>query len=150
MVTPETEKAFLEEILLNNTDAINAALVLGRVSQTMDDLIDKDRELSNEDIATAFFDSLVILPANPFYVTNIDMIAPAIYTIFADYLASVKLEQYSEHDKNLAFVLRDSLAGVVTLFACIVGGREYGWSVSDKIRQFFHDETLEDYKGGLQ
>lgn len=150
MVTPETEKALLEEVLFGDQYAVDAALVLGRVSQIMDDLIDKDRELTKEEIAAAFYQCLVTLPSNPFYVQNIGVIGPSLYTVFADYLASAEMEHYSDHDKNLAFVLRDSLAGVVTLFACILGGYEYGWSVSAKIRQFFHDETLEDYKGGLE
>lgn len=150
MVTPQNEVKFLDDVLLGHREAVDAAVLIGRLSQTFDDIIDKDVEPSNELLAMWFMGAVVELSKNDFYVRNIETIEPVLYTAMADYLASVKMEKGDDdHEKNLAFVLRNNLIAVVIHFARLVGGYKYGLDVSYKIRAFYHDEDLATYKGGL-
>ncbi|UDW84626.1 hypothetical protein K7G91_000913 [Pasteurella canis] len=151
MVTPETELEFLKDVLLDNDDAIDLALSLGRASQFIDDIIDKDKPMSNAEIGIGFLNILINLPRNRFYLDHLPELTPILYTAMADYIASTEMENSdNDHTKNLAFVLRDSLIAVVIYLAGVVGGDMYGLTAASKIRNFYHDETLEQYKGGLK
>ncbi|SMB81398.1 hypothetical protein SAMN05660772_01835 [Pasteurella testudinis DSM 23072] len=145
MVTPETERNLLNEVLFEHPDAVEFCIALGRLSQVVDDLIDCDEPITKMDVVHAFHTALVTIPMNPFYRENIDALAPLLTLTFADYIASVEMEGLSKHDQTLAFVLRDSLVSVVIGCMEILGGGRYAMENTLRVRQFFHDETLEDY-----
>jgi hypothetical protein len=145
MVTSETERAFLEDVLLGNKAAIAFCIACGQLSQVVDDIIDCDVPLIKSDVVAAFHTALVSIPLNPFYREHIEVLAPVLTVIFSDYNASVELEQMSPHDKTLAYVLRDNFISLITICAVIVGGARYGIECTTRVRQFFHDETLETY-----
>ena len=149
MVTPETERTFLEDVLLGNRQAIEFCIACGQLSQIVDDIIDCDKPLIKSDVVAAFHAALVTIPLNPFYRENIEILAPVLTVIFSDYNASVELEQLSPHDKTLAYVLRDNFISLITICAVIVGGARYGIECTTRVRQFFHDETLETYLENL-
>lgn len=150
MVTPETEREFLKEVLLDNGQAIEIATIIGDASQLMDDIIDGDKPFVPTKIAMTFLRMLTSLSMNPFYVSHVHALAPLLYTATCDYLAATEMEKSdNEHSKNIAFVIRDNLISVVIYLAGCVGGDLYGMTMAPKIRQFYHDETLEQYKGGL-
>lgn len=144
------ERTFLNDVLLGNQDAVNFCISLGELTQTIDDVIDMDKPLTKGDVIHAFLSALVTIPLNPFYRDNLAVFGSILTTVFADYQASVEMETYSHHDKTLAFVLRDNLISVAIMCAVIVGGVRYGMEKATAIRQYFHDETLEDYIGGLE
>lgn len=151
MVTPDTEHNFLETVLLGDQDAIEIAVTLGEASQLMDDIIDGDKTLLPVAVASTFLRMLTLLPTNQLYIRHAVYLSPLLYTAVCDYLASTKMEKTSnEHAKNLAFVLRDNLVSVVIYLARCVGGDLYGMEVAQSIREFYHDETLEEYKGALR
>ncbi|HDR1870596.1 TPA: hypothetical protein QB623_001297 [Pasteurella multocida] len=150
MVTPETELAFLQEVLLGDKDAIDAVLILGEASQLMDDIIDGDKEFVPTNVAMTFLRMLTKLCTNPFYLTHVHALTPILYTATCDYLSATEMEKTDDdHAKNLAFVLRDNLVSVVIYIAGCIGGDLYGMAMTPKIREFYHDEKLKEYKGGL-
>jgi len=63
----------------------------------------------------------------------------------SDWFSSNELELGSDHDRNLAFVLRDRLASVVVQCACLVGGYAWMREVGPEIHRYFMDETLEEF-----
>ena len=140
------ERAFLQHVLKDNASAILFCESLFRVSQTLDDLIDGDKPVTNDDIYQAFWEALIDIPSNSFYRAYELTLRPLMAAALQDWKDSVTLERdESHHNKTLAFVLRDQLTSLVVQCACLVGGFDWMQQVSKDIRLQFHSETLGAY-----
>jgi hypothetical protein len=140
------ERTFLRGVLQNDMSAVVFCESLFRISQTLDDLIDRDKPVADSTIHHAFFLALIDLPSNPFYRANDVHLRAMMASALQDWKDSVDLEREGDrHGKTLAYVLRDQLTSVVVQVAGIVGGYVWMQEVSVEIRRFFHDETLVDY-----
>jgi hypothetical protein len=145
----KNEKELLQWALKGNSPAVNYCLVIGELSQLLDDLIDGDKPVTRDNITHAFWIMLCELPANPFFVKNQQSLMAVLSGAFNAWLDSNVLEQGSEHDKSIAFVLRDSLVELVCHCSYLIGGFAWLRQVSPTIRRFILDETLTDYKAAL-
>lgn len=146
----KNEHAFLQDALRGNQDAIHYCETLFRISQTLDDIIDGDKRLTGADVMSAFWQSLIELPANPFYRRHELYLRPLMASALQDWRDSVTLERSGgRHEKTLAFVLRDQLAGLTIQCAYLVGGESWMVQAGPAIRQHFHEDTLEGYLDGL-
>lgn len=150
MSKPNPEHRFLESTFQGNRDAVLFVLMLGEISQAVDDLYDRDEEIWPDDVARIFWQCLVSLPCNPFYQQHFQILQPQLQMVFFDWLNANELEQGGEHERNLSFVLRDNLVGLVVTCARLIGGYEYAKTVGPGIRRYFHDEELLAYKEELQ
>lgn len=138
------ERAFLTRVLLGNEEAVAFMESIGAICQVWDDLIDIPGA-SAPRINAAFWEALIALPNNGFYQRHFDTLNPLMQSAIADWLAANELEKGSEHDKRLAYVLRDATASLAVHCARLVGG--YGWmlEVNAEIRRYFMDEPIEQY-----
>ena len=140
------EREFLQHVLQGQHAPILFCETLFRISQTLDDLIDKDRPVSDDAIYDAFWEALIELPANPFYRANEPYLRPLMAAALQDWRDSVRLERSGkQHNRTLAFVLRDQLTSVVVQCAYLVGGRDWMQKVSEEVRLHFHEDALQDY-----
>lgn len=144
------EHEFLKQVLLGNTDAVRFCECLFSVSQVIDDLIDQDKELTARDIERSYWDAMIEIPSNPFYLRHVQTLIPLMQSAFNDWLDANDLEYTDDHGKNIAFVLRDSVGNIVCQVAYLVGGFDHMRSVSPMIRLHIHEETLTAYKEGLK
>lgn len=146
----QNEATFLRGVLRNNEAAAQFCEMLFRISQTLDDLIDKDNPVSDATLIRTFWEALIELPANPFYRQHEPYLRPLMASALQDWRDSACLERSdSHHYKTLAFVLRDQLTGMVTQCAYLVGGYEWMNKVSLSIRDHFHEDKLDDYLSGF-
>lgn len=145
----ETQEDLLDWALQGDEQAINFCGLLGEISQTWDDLVDRDNPVSDEALSKMFWLALCVLPNHPFYREHATHLSAVLETTIFDYTAANALEQGNDHAKALAFVLRDALAAVVVYCARIVGGFEWATSVAPVVRLAVHDEPLADYLEGL-
>lgn len=143
------ERQFLNDVLLGNVDAIRFCETLFRVSQVIDDLIDKDRSVSDRTIERSYWDAMIEIPSNPFYQRHLQTLVPLMQTAFNDWLDANTLENADDHGRNIAFVLRDSVGNIACQVAYLVGGFDHMRSVSPLIRLHIHEDTLSDYKQEL-
>lgn len=144
------EEAFLMSVLQDHREAVLTCRLLGAISQTWDDLIDRDKPISDERINDAFTDALLRLPAISFYRENIYQLHPLLRQAVIDWQTATHFERNGNaHDKTLAFVLRDSLVALVTHCAFLVGGHSHACKVAPEIRRYFHNESIQHYIGGL-
>ena len=144
------ENQFLAQALQGHQHAIEFCRSLFRISQTLDDLIDADKTLTGSQVISAFWQALIELPGNPFYREHEPFLRPLMAMALQDWRDSVVLERSdSDHNRTLAFVLRDQLAGVVTQCAYLIGGERWMEKQGPTIRQYFHEESLGDYLTGL-
>lgn len=144
------EYQFITEVLQNNKSAIEFCRSLFRISQTLDDIIDADRPLTGSQVISAFWQAMIELPANPFYREHEPFLRPLMAMALQDWRDSVVLERSdSHHNRTLAFVLRDQLAGLVIQCAYLVGGEQWMEQHGPAIRQHFHEDSIDDYLKGL-
>ena len=142
-----SEAAFLNQVLKGHRDAIALCQSVARVSQIVDDLVDRDRDVSDATITAAFWEALFTIPANPFYQRHFGVLNPALQSAYIDWMDATKLEREGDdHSLSVAFALRSTLATFVIQCARLVGG--YGWmqQVSVPIRRHVHEDSLEQYK----
>lgn len=145
----DNEDEFLIDVLRNDVQAAMFCKLLFWISQTLDDLVDRDREISNEQIIRCFWNALIELPKNQFYARNAAELLPMMEVFMQDWIDATNLEKGSEHDRHIAFVLRDTIGGIVIHVARIVGGFDWAQSRAVEIRRHIHEDSFTEYNGEL-
>lgn len=97
-----------------NQDALNMYRMFVDLSHTWDDLVDKDKDVSEEATNEAFAIALVYLPANPFYRSIQDAILPMWLTVISAYQTANKFERDKDpHGLEIAHTLRYATGSIV-------------------------------------
>jgi len=127
--------------VLNNHYATKLCCDYFEVAQAWDDLIDRDKELSDKEIHRAFALALVDIPNNPFYIQHSLQIQPVVGLSICKWLTANKYEDENNLVKyGKAYMLR---AGLYDLFAqCYI--ILYGITELTKIYDIY-GETIQDY-----
>jgi hypothetical protein len=117
------------------------------MSHTWDDLVDRDREVSERDINQAFLIALMYLPANPFYQHIQPAIMPMWLTVVSAYETANKFERdKDEHGIEIAHSLRYAAGNIIAYAIHVCVGpekaREY---VPDMWKAVFY-ERFDDYR----
>lgn len=146
----ENEHEFLIEVLKGDIFAVDFCESVFRISQVLDDLIDKDKPVGDDEIIEIFWRAMIQLPNNEFYRRNFDILNPMLRAMMVDWLDANTLERGGDHEKSVAFVLRDSIGAIAIHSAYLVGGYAWGRKVSALIRSHIHEDTYEDYVRGLK
>ncbi|WP_162619425.1 hypothetical protein [Salinicola peritrichatus] len=145
------ERQFLHQVLAGNEPAMRCCEILFSVSQTLDDIVDGDREVTAAAVIKSYWEAMIELPGNPFYRQHEPYLRPLLAQALQDWTDSVALERSQDrHALTLAFVLRDQLSGFVVQCAGLVAGYDWMRQIGPTIRQYFHDERLDDYLASLQ
>lgn len=131
--------------ITNNPDAVKFWLGLIDLSHTWDDLIDKDKDLSDRAIHEAFWFALCDLPNNQFYRTYQNYFQPLIISCCIDFIASVNMERENKRE-DLSHVLRYSLGRIINAIALIEKGKEFVMTQSDEVWEMIVDDTFEQYQ----
>lgn len=137
------QKELLERVLLGDRAAISFCETLFSISQTWDDVVDRDKGLTDFEVNGMMWEALITLPNNPFYQQYFDILNPIMQAAIIDWMDSNKLIQSDEHEQKVAaYVLRDSLTNIVIHCARLVGGFDWMAEVSMDIREALYDEPL--------
>lgn len=119
--------------------------------EVFDDLVDKDKPVTDADLARTLFALLTELPLNPFFDKYKHQLIPVIVTGINAWLDANTLEKGSSNDRVFSYVLRDWYAELIAYVIYLCRGRDYMRSVSMEVRHFFtHHETLEQYRENLK
>jgi len=98
-------------------NAVNMYYTFVDLSHTWDDLVDKDKDVSESAVNNAFMACLVYLPANPFYRRIQDAIMPMWITVVSAYETGNKFERDKDpHGVEIAHTLRYA-AGHILAYA---------------------------------
>lgn len=143
-----TQRELFLWALKGDEPAVEFIETLGTISQVWDDLVDGDT-VSGEMVSKAFMLALVTLPENLFYQAYRERLTPVMESAILDWMTATAIERQGRAAAQLAYVLRDSLAGVVVYCASLLGGTEWAMEVAPKVRGEIHDEPFEDYVAGL-
>ena len=127
-----------------NLDAVRFCIDFVYICHLWDDLIDKDKERTVNEINDAFRAALVEIPGNVFYLANMHILRPIILNIILQWEDANVLETSSEHDVQMAWMLRAGLIQLFNVCAYIIGGPDWARQVGPDIRRLY-DEKLEDF-----
>lgn len=145
-----SQRELLTFWLKGNTDAVKLCEDVFDVSQIIDDLYDRDKPVSGEDIHRMTMLVFSEIPRNPFYAANRDTLQSYLETALMGWIDSTNLESRGEAGRRLAFVYRDIIGGLANKCALLIGGYEWWATVSVDIHcRMTHDESYELFSRGI-
>lgn len=120
--------------------------MMANIAHIWDDLIDKDNEVSDDEINKLFFDLLVRLPRNVFYRKHFEHMNSILVNAISNWLVATKLEREGgAYETSIAFILRSSYVDLITQAALIVGDQTWACQVGEEVRRMTHGETYDGY-----
>lgn len=133
---------------VQDEEAVAFITTYANICEVWDDLIDKDKPVSDAQINRAFMQAVVSLPCNEFFIRHRAQILPLIVSGANAWADATAMERHgTENQKVFSYVLRDWYMEFVSFIIYLTRGWEYLRSVSLEVRDFFtHHETLEQYK----
>lgn len=133
--------------MAGNQEAVDAVHTITGICDVWDDLVDRDKPVSEEDVNQAFARALIGLQFNPFYRQHQDSFLGLIVTGVNAWLDANALQKSSgEKWRMLAFFIRTFGFEVCHLAAFHVGGWGHLRRVSLDMRQFFERETYSEWE----
>ena len=131
--------------LLKDKNAVEWVMDFARMTQVWDDLIDKDVTTSDEQINRTFMNLLLKMPANPFYLAFQGALTTLMYSVILDWLTSNELAGAGEMETRIAFIIRDSMAGMIVQVSAMLHGHDYAMQHAAEVRRYFHDDGYEGF-----
>lgn len=129
-----------------DVDAVRLLDDLGVVAHIWDDLIDKDKPVSDAMINLAFECALLHIPMNPVYRRHQDALAPLILTGIAGFHAATRMERSGdEHQIEIAHGLRYALGQVGTYLVSVLNPRDAADAYLPLVWQAMMPERFNDY-----
>jgi hypothetical protein len=130
-----------------NQDALNLFHSLVDLVHIWDDLIDKDKPVTDEEINRAFLIALAYMPTNPFYQKIQHQIIPMWVTAAAAFEVANKFErEKDEHGIEIAHNLRYAAGHVVAYMCIICVGNDKAKEFLPNIWKTIVDDRFEDYR----
>lgn len=135
----------LEYFLKGNAWAVSLALDLFFLSELIDDLADKDKERSTEDIKLGFRKLLVDFPQNRFYKQFEPQISTLIASTYLMWLDSTALENGNQEERFICFHIRNTTVNIIHHFILLAGGPDWAQEVGPEYwRLFSKQEKMQE------
>ena len=130
-----------------NQDALNMYRALVDLAHAWDDLVDKDKELSETKINQTFLTCLVYLPANPFYQSIQQQILPMWLMVVSAYEVANKFEHDKDpHGIEIAHSLRYASGHIVAYAITVCVGAEKAKEILPEVWKAMFHERFDDYR----
>ena len=133
-----------------DVEAVEFLLLLSDITELWDDLIDKDRPISDERINYVFEHALVTLPLHPFYQKHHQHLRPLfIHAINAWQLAN-KFAKGTRSERALAYTLRNMDIMIAEAIVYLTSGPARMREVSPELWKFFgaEQDDIDVWLGG--
>jgi len=146
----QAHRSQVSDFLQGNKEATDFVCDMFIVLHIWDDLIDKDKKLTDSEIHYAFWLALMKLPCNPFYTRNFNTLQPILANSILNWQAANTMENAGDRkDQEIAFILRGAYTDLLTISAYLVGGLSWVTLVTPDIRRWAHQETFQEYLHNL-
>lgn len=146
-----TDREFMLHAFKGDKNAVNYVLMVVRVADVWDNLIDKDVPVSDEDVNDAFWLLTVGIPRNAFYRAHMDDLLPVTETGIVNWFAANQLEKSGGgREIEIAHVIRYSIADVALMTALLCGGRQWAEQVGPELRMRSQRSDLKEYINSLR
>ena len=115
------DREYLLYAYQGNAAAVDLVLRIAEISHIWDDLVDKDKPVSDAQINRAFGIALLELPKNPFYQAHCLDLLPVMTTGTLNWLTANKYEKTQDKEAHaLAHVLRYGIADIALFIAHVL------------------------------
>jgi hypothetical protein len=130
-----------------NQDALDMYYLFCELSHTWDDLVDKDKDIPEDQTNQAFAIALVYLPANSFYQRIQPQILPMWLTVISAYQTANAFEKSKdEHGIEIAHTLRYAAGNIVAYAMLVCVGAEKAKEYLPDMWKAVVAERFEDYR----
>ena len=114
--------------------------------EVFDDLIDKDKPVTEDDIIGLLWTTLVDYAGNPFFLAHAGTLIPVVHMGISTWLDANEMERKGTDDAlDFSYVLRDAYTGILQTVVELSRGREAMRACSLEMWEFFQTETKEEY-----
>jgi hypothetical protein len=156
MATPELDRlkanytTTLAGFLAGDVPAMTFVRRIFSVLHVWDDLIDRDKTVTDGEIMTAFMIALIELPNDAFYQKHFSVLQPILINSINNWHAANLMERTGgEKDKSIAFILRGTYIDLLSMSAFLVGGSDLSFRMTLYIRRWAHEEDFPVYLANL-
>lgn len=130
-----------------NQDALDMFNAFSHLAHVWDDLIDRDKPVSEANINLAFISCLALLPANPFYRSIQDQILPMWVVVVSSYETANKYERDKDpHGLEIAHGLRYAAGQIVAYAVHVCVGPEKAREFLPEVWKAIYYERFDDYR----
>ena len=130
-----------------NPDALNMYRMFIDLAHLWDDLVDKDKDVTETAINNAFLICLVYLPTNPFYQQIQRDILPMWITVVSAYQTANKFERTKDaHGIEIAHNLRYAAGNIIAYAIHVCVGAEKAAEYMPEIWKNIVVERFDDYR----
>lgn len=142
----ETFKVSFDHYFKGNSDAVILCLDYFTVCHIWDDLIDKDKPISDADVSVAFKTLVHKIPNNPFYKLYTNELTPVLMSVIMQWEDANVLDHGNENDKDKAYMLRAGMYNLISHIALICGGYEWAQEIGPEIRRLYGETRQSVYE----
>jgi len=130
-----------------NQDALSMFRMFVTLAHTWDDLVDKDKETTEDAINTAFLICLVYLPVNSFYQTIQRDIMPMWISIVSAYQTANRFEKNKDaHGVEIAHVLRYAAGNIIAYAVHVCVGPDKAAEYMPDVWKAIVVERFDEYR----
>lgn len=130
-----------------NQDALIMFRMFVDLAHTWDDLVDKDKDASEQAINNAFLICLVYLPLNPFYQTIQRDIMPMWISVVSAYQTANKFENSKdEHGVEIAHGLRYAAGNIIAYAVHVCVGPDKAAEYMPEVWKAIVVERFDEYR----
>lgn len=130
-----------------NEDALRMFHLFVDLAHTWDDLVDKDKPVSDERINHAFLCCLVYLQANPFYKAIQDQVLPMWISVVSAYDTANQFEKRKDgHGIEIAHGLRYAAGHIISYAIHVCVGEVKAKDYMPEVWKTIYFERYDDYR----
>ena len=130
-----------------NEYALQMMRMFADLTHTWDDLVDKDKERTEDEINHAFAIALVYLPANPFYQSIQPQVLPMWLSVIYAYQTANAFEKAKDpHGVEIAHGLRYALGHIVSYAIHVCVGPELAKKYIPEMWKVLMPERFDEYR----
>lgn len=140
-----TKEALLE-VMNGNEDAVAMMQAIAVWSHVYDDLIDKDKPVSDYHIHRSMWILLTELPLNPFFKEHEDYFRPILMAGVMNWHAANQMEKSGCVEQlHIAHAIRYSVSDVAYIAMIFAGGMDHAIANASKCRLLMQYDTWNNY-----
>jgi len=136
---------FLKFAMRDDMDAVGLIMSVVKIADVWDNLIDKDKSVTDEEINQVFWMMLIEIPRNPAFRRYQLDITTVMSTGIINWHVANRLQGGDDHAKQIAHVIRYSIADLALYLASAIGGTDWAVEVGPELRLRSQKDKLENF-----
>lgn len=143
-----TDEQFFQYALKGDAEARTLIAHIYRLAHLIDDIVDRDKPLTEKDAYEAFWIALVQIPSNGFYRRYSKELIPLAASALLNWVAANDIESRKDasiDELQISHVIRYSVADTFTLIAAIIGGPQWGFEIAAEMRLRCQRDPFKNY-----